>query len=67
MIQNSENIMDLLKIFYDGIMEFKANVAKNQLFITLEGDIASLKPSFISSNNAVYTCEALPFNENAPL
>ena len=54
MIQDPSKIMILLKMFYDQVIEFDNDKAKEKIFITLGGDAASLKPSFVSSNNAVY-------------
>ena len=66
MIQNPENIINILEMFYENIIEFDSHKATNHIYITLGGDAASLKPSFISSTSAVYTYEVLPLNGDAP-
>lgn len=66
MIQNKEYVSFILELFYNKYIEYIDHKSKKQLLITLAGDAASIKPSFASFNDTVYTFEALPLDGTLP-
>lgn len=67
MIQDKYFVIALLRISFHGLISFdEQNIPSTPILITLCGDGASLKPTFESTQLALYTFEVLPLNHDLP-